>query len=256
MRDPRRNLASLPSNNQHTMQKTLVVAGLALVVGSFAVANADTPPPSPISTNLDTTNREVYRVERIDPYPVLEAPTVDVPREAPKVEPPKPAPVVEKPQGKSNDCTLPASAISSTDSIQNFAPANGRFSKVPAYLVPIYEKACEDYRIPVRYLAADGSYETHFNANKIGDSGNSCGIHQFNRQNAGKKWPRNWGFRDLNDCLNPTSNIRKTAEFWRSMLDKKNVCNGNLSCAVRRHNGVDSHGYMRTVMGAADRYYR
>lgn len=242
------------------MQKTLVVAGLALAVGaSFAVAKADTQ-ASPISTNLDTTNREAYRVERIDMYPVLEAPTVDIPREAPKVEPkpeaPKPAPVAEKPKGKSNDCTLPASAISSNDSIQNFTPANARFSKVPAYLVPIYEKACEDYRIPVRYLAADGSYETHFNPKKIGDSGNSCGIHQFNRQNAGKKWPRNWGFKDLNDCLNPTSNIRKTAEFWRSMLDKKNVCNGDISCAVRRHNGVSSYGYMRTVMGAADRYYR
>lgn len=155
-----------------------------------------------------------------------------------------------------NKYRLPATAISSSDSIESFADRNSRFSKVPAYLAPIYERVSAEYDIPVKYLVSDGSYETHFNARALGDHGTSCGLHQFHRHGR-KPWPQNWGFKSLEDCFDTEENIQKVGEFWRSMLDNKNSvkCSQLIECAIRHHNGSSSYGYARVVMHGADTYY-
>lgn len=175
------------------------------------------------------------------PPPVVAVGTVD--EFSPKEE--------TKLNNASGDCTLPEAAISATDSIENFPNRSGRFSKVPKYLVPFYEQACRDYGLPVKYLAADGSWETHFTS-KLGDGGRSCGIHQFHANSRRVPWPQNWGFRDVDDCLNPEANIRKVAEFWSKVL--ATTCHGDVRCAIQRHNS-NARGYAANVMRGADTYY-
>jgi hypothetical protein len=156
--------------------------------------------------------------------------------------------------------TLPEEAISSSDLAEPLNARSGRFCKVPRYLVPIYERAARDYRIPVRYLAANGAYESRFDSHLLGDSGRSCGIHQFHhfRKLAGQRDWSLWGFGSLERCQDPEANIRTVARVWRERMDNVDAnyrCNGLLSCAVRLHKGQGAVGYMQTVMGAADRYY-
>lgn len=170
-----------------------------------------------------------------------------------EVAPPAPpAPVVEeRTTAPADEYTLPASAIAAPGA----KPVHftGRFQQVPAELAPIYEEAARTYQFPVRYLAADGSYETHFNARKIGDNGRSCGIHQFFANSARVKWPQNWGFASLEDCLDPRQNIFKVAEAWSTWRAKK--CDGDVRCAINLHNSGSST-YARNVMQGADAYYR
>lgn len=150
-----------------------------------------------------------------------------------------------------DDCTLPAPAVSSSDAPEDFTPKNGRFAKVPKAYAPLYEAACREYHIPVRYLAADGSYETHFDTNSMADNQTSCGIHGFHK-NSSKPWPQNWGFKDLAACHDPAQNIRKAAESWRNNLDTK--CAGDIGCAIRLHNGASAYGYQQAVMNGARLY--
>ncbi len=156
---------------------------------------------------------------------------------------------------------LPTSAIASGDLPEPFESGASRFWKVPRNLVPLYEEAARDYRIPVRYLAANGSWESLFSSTKMGDSNRSCGIHQFHHfrvRNGRRDWTV-WGFSSLEECQDPRANIRMTAKIWRARIDNEDPnarCNGLLSCAIRLHKGHGAVGYMHTVMGAADRLYR
>ena len=156
---------------------------------------------------------------------------------------------------------LPDSAIASGNRSEPFGPRGGRFWKVPRNLVPIYEEAARDYRIPVRYLAANGSFESLFDSTRMGDGKRSCGIHQFHDYKSvnGKPDWTVWGFSSLEECQDPKANIRMTARIWRARIDNTDLnahCNGLLSCAIRLHKGWGANAYMHTVMAAADRSYR
>lgn len=212
---------------------------LALLVPS--IASASTTYPGDTFTLRQDASGAIWREDFV------------LPVEIPAVEPaPQPEATPHTKPQRSGECVLPASAISSTDSIEHFPVRHGRFSKVPRYLVPIYEQTCEDYDIPVRYLAAGGSYESHFRPTAMGDSGTSCGIHMF--RDVKRKWT-NWGFeRGLTDCHDPEQNIRKAGEHWRTMMKNGRT----LRAAIKKHNGAGpkAERYVQTIMGAADRYYR
>lgn len=107
-----------------------------------------------------------------------------------EVAPPAPpAPVTVERVGPSDEYTLPASAIATqNETLENF---DSRFAKVPPQYVGFFEQAARDYAVPVKYLAAAASYETHFRANNISDGGTSCGIFSFH-QHGSKPWPQNW----------------------------------------------------------------
>lgn len=155
---------------------------------------------------------------------------------------------------------LPESAIASADQPEPFEPRHNRFWKVPRHLVPFYEEAARDYQIPVRYLAANGSWESLFNPKLMGDGRRSCGIHQFHhfRVVKGERDWTLWGFASLEECQDPRANIRMTAKVWRSRIDNTDPavkCNGFLSCAIRMHMGRGANSYMRTIMNAGDRLY-
>jgi hypothetical protein len=159
-----------------------------------------------------------------------------------------------------SDYILPASAISSSDKAEPFASGNPRFCKVPCNLAPIYEQAARDFRIPVRYLVANGAYESRFQPQLLGDSGRSCGIHQFHhfRKVAGQRDWSLWGFGSLERCQDPEANIRTVARVWRERMDNTDAnyrCNGLLSCAIRLHKGQGALSYMQIVMTGADSYY-
>lgn len=145
---------------------------------------------------------------------------------------------------------LPESAISSSDEKEDCRGPHSRFCKVPRYLVPMYEATAEKYDLPVRYLAADGSYETGFNARSMSDHGTSCGLHSF--RDTKRSW-RNWGFNGLADCLDPEKNIDKAGEYWRKMIDQGRT----LSAAIKKHNGAGAkaEAYMRAVMTWGDAMY-
>lgn len=169
----------------------------------------------------------------------------------PFVQHPPPAAAEAAPRAP-DQYTLPASAVSPSDTPEHFPVRHGRFSKVPAYLAPIYERAARDYQIPVRYLAADGSYETHFHP-ELGDGGRSCGIHQFYANSRRVPWPMNWGFTSVAHCMEPEANIRKAAESWSTWREE--LCRGSLRCAIQRHNS-SARGYAAAVMSGGDRYYQ
>lgn len=145
---------------------------------------------------------------------------------------------------------LPASAISSSDEKEDCRGPHSRFCKVPAYLVPLYEATAEKYDIPVRYLAADGSYETGFDAKSMSDHGTSCGLHSF--RDTKRSW-KNWGFNGLADCLDPAKNIDKAGEYWRKMVDQGRT----LAAAIKKHNGAGAKAdaYMHAVMTWGDTMY-
>jgi len=243
------------------------LAALAIVGGAgFAFASAPrTYPGDNFTLRVDNSGaihkeyRDVYEVERIkmSAAELPASPPADEPPVAPVEAETDKAPPETAPSPKANpavrsgdDCTLPVAAVSSTDSIEPFSPPSSRFSKVPKYLVAIYERACRDYRVPVRYLVADGSYETHFREKAIGDGGTSCGIHQMH--DSKRTW-KGWFAGGLADCHNAEKNIRTTADSWRKMLDGGRT----IAQAIKRHNGSGPRAdkYMRTVMSGADRYY-
>lgn len=153
-------------------------------------------------------------------------------------------------RGRDPKYVLPPSAISSSDETEDCRGPHARFCKVPQYLVPIYEATAAKYDLPVRYLAADGSYETGFNANSMSDHGTSCGLHSF--RDTKRSW-RNWGFNGLADCLDPAKNIDKAGEYWRKMIDQGRT----LSAAIKKHNGSGktAEAYMRAVMKWGDEMY-
>jgi hypothetical protein len=158
------------------------------------------------------------------------------------------------------DYRLPDSSIAASDRPEPFGPRPSRFWKVPRNLVTTYEEAARDYRIPVRYLTANGSYESLFNPTLMGDGHRSCGIHQFHHfrvVNGQRDWTI-WGFSSLQECQDPKANIRMTAKVWRARMDNHDPnarCNGFLSCAIRLHKGYGASSYMRTIMAGADSYY-
>jgi hypothetical protein len=262
MADPASERASSPNTN---LMKTSIAALAALaIVGGAGFAFASTAPrtyPGDNFTlrvdNSGAIHRVPFIVERVDTTHTEIAPSPVAPIESENdtaLAPPDAAPpAAVNPQPRADDCTLPAKAISTTDKIENFAPANGRFSKVPQYLVRFYEEACRDFKIPVRYLVADGSYESHFRSGAMGDSGTSCGIHMFrDTKRTWRGWFPNGG---LVACHDAEQNIRKAAEHWRTMMDRGTA--KTLADAIRRHNGAGPRAirYQQTVMGGANRYY-
>lgn len=250
------------------MRTSIAALAALAIVGGAGFAFASTPrtyPGDDFTLRVDASGaihkeyRTVYQVERVglSAAELPASPAANEPAVAP-VEaetdkaPPEAAPPAEaNPQPRAgDDCVLPAKAISSTDSIEPFSPPSSRFSKVPKYLAPLYERACDDFRIPVRYLVADGSYETHFREKAIGDGGTSCGIHQMHDR---KRTWKGWFAGGLADCHNAEKNIRTTADSWRKMVDGGRT----IAQAIKRHNGSGAAAdrYMRTVMGGAERYY-
>lgn len=244
-----------------------VLAALALVGGAgFAFASSPrTYSGDDFALRVDASgaiHREPYQVARVSiaraelpASPVVDVPPVAPPSaSAPLIEsetdtdtaqpsaPPAPAPV-------GDECDLPAGAVSPSEKAELFPNRDGRFSKVPKSMEPMFEKACRDYGVPVRFLAAGASYETHFTP-KLGDRGTSCGVFQF--RDVKRRWT-NWGFAGLEECMKPEPNIRKAAENWAKHMKKLPI-----RTVIRKHNGAGAkaNAYAAKVMWGADTYYR
>ena len=141
-----------------------------------------------------------------------------------------------------DDYSVPAHAIADVDAPkqQCIAPPGGttRLCKVPASLVPVFERVARDNDIPVALLLAIASWETGFrtDAHTNTSEESSCGMYQFNT------W-RTWGFATLDDCYDPEQATRKVAEAmqkFRALGGK--IDNDNLRWYACRHNAGRSAG--------------
>ena len=274
------------SNQTIGIISAVVVAGTALIL--FAQSNDDLPPMIPYSqcceeakqqydaavVGLDGKEYEYLR-EKLEwysqrmqyPTPLTNDETVELTRLLERwrtfdkgeltmnlearaeslVSAAKPIIAIESP----DKYKLPANAISSTDEIEHFDPPHSRFSKVPKYLVPIYEELARTHDIEVKYLAADGSYETHFRNFAIGGAG-ECGIHQILH-------PKSKGLSG-EMCKNPWHNINWVSATWSKRAREYGYDPKFLLAA---HNGglggyrnPGPQKYAQVIYDAANNYYQ
>jgi hypothetical protein len=257
-----------PSGPRRTIPYTnLLVKSILVLLGTSALAGGlvawasppRTYPGDDFTLRVDASSaihREVFTVRRVDSSGLAGAPEgAEAPAEAvapieseTETDFDAPAPAPAKAPVR-DECAIPARAVSPSDKPELFPNRDGRFSKVPKYLVPFFEQACKDYGVPVRFLVAAASYETHFTP-KLGDGGTSCGILQF--RDVKRRWT-NWGFAGLAECMDPEKNIRKAAENW-----SKHMKQWPIETVIRKHNGGGkrAEAYKRRVVSAAETYYR